>query len=161
MPKFFYFIFFLKASPDPNPRTTRTKTTRTQTQIRKHKPRNLLSSTRTLKATNLNFKYRTHVQIFKYFLTLSCQPNTKTQTDLQQEHKPSSRSLLSAKHKNTNRSPAITQIQTQQQISRQPNTKQQAHTQKSARNQTQIQTQTHQSIFSNNPTIQTQNHNDQ
>ena len=56
MPKFLKKKKKKKTSPDPNPRTTRT-----QIQIQKHKPRNLLSSTRTLKATNLDFKYRTHV----------------------------------------------------------------------------------------------------
>ena len=116
----------------------------------------------TLRPQTQILNIRTHAQIFKYFLTPSCQPNTKTQTNLQQEHKhkPSSRSLLLAKHKNTNWSLTRTETQTQQWISRQPNTKKKTHTQKSARKQTQIQTQTHQSIFSNNPTIQTQNHND-
>ena len=50
------------------------------------------SSTRTLKATNLDFKYKNTYPDFLAFLTLSCQPNT-------------------------NRSPAKTQTQTQQQIS--------------------------------------------
>ena len=103
---------FFKKNPDP--RTTRTKTIRTQ--IQEHKPI-------TQNTEDKNTNTRTQIQ------------EHKTQTDLQQEHKykPNSRSLLSAKHKNTNRSPARTQTQTQQKISRQPNTKKKTHTQKLAR----------------------------
>ena len=89
----------------------------------------------TLRPQTQILNIRTHAQIFKYFLTPSCQPNTKTQTNLQQEHKhkPSSRSLLLAKHKNTNWSLTRIETQTQQWISRQPNTKKKTHTQKSTR----------------------------